>query len=142
MAIFPVQLSNISVCEEKLYNQIMADYSVRLAEPHGQIDPAAEMRRELVQEFIVLTDVCYDDFLEGRAHILVTPQDVWIPRLRRVQELIGQFDDRDIMTSQRESWQKCYTVYRSWVRTCGLSRSVLANYWFSITDDDDDDDDF
>jgi len=27
-------------------------------------------------------------------------------------------------------------AYRKWVRTCGLSRSKLSNYWYSLMEED------
>jgi hypothetical protein len=132
IAAVPLPIVNLCQNEQTIYNALVGEYNINSQD----IDERARMRRDMVTKFDELTETCYEAYFDETTDVRITEQDDWIPILRSVQELIRQFDDRQELNENLELWLKAYMAYRKWVRTCGLSRSKLSDYWYSLMEED------
>ena len=132
----PTQLANLQAKEKAVWHFVTSPY-LRICDPGAQeLTPAETMRRELLDKFCELEDICYQNYFMETSDLLLTPQDDWIPLFNQVNELMEQFQDRQELMTALYEWKNAYQIYRDWVVNCGHSRSMLGYMWFDDEDAD------
>jgi hypothetical protein len=135
--VIPQQLTTLQDTEAKMWRAIFTPYQRICSHPlPASLTPAESMRRELLDAFSDLEDICYQDYFMEDSAVRLPPQEVWMPQLNKVCELIEQFQDREELTATLNNWREAHQIYRSWVVVVDITQGMLGNMYFAEGEDE------